>query len=445
MRLPRIFLGALALLLLAIVPVNGAPVLQKGSQTSYSLSVSISFDQSCEPILGSTLSTDIVCPMIAMVSPSSNITGTLGWTVNDLNSTTAILNVTRDSTTSNGDVTTTATRHVESFNESINLATRVATILPFIEPEMSQALQMAQTNMATILPTGTSWDSTMSALDGAMMRQPLHTMWWVNGPLKANDTVPVLSFRTNVTGSTTLDLGGSVGSRSAWTLAFPTTSILPDDSMTSMTTATPIPDGFTFALTFNYDQTSDLLLTANAAIQLGFGEEEFIPTAPCSSSTTTSPSLTVCPDTTIPIMREFGIDIQASLKLTSTTLDLSQRLTQTGGSDSTGGSNSGGASGPSSGPGSGSVAGPGGSSNSGPNSSSGGGYNPGSGSTTTGDGQPTSNPAQSKPAAQSAGLLPWMYGILGIIAAVIVASAVWIARRRTKKATSQVGTVQPSD
>src|SRR5690348_15127856 len=102
MLLPRIFFGALALLLLVVVPVNGTPVLQKGSQTSYSLSVSISFDQSCQPILGSTLSAGVVCPMIAMVSPSSNITGTLGWTVTGLNSTTATLNVTRDIATSNG-------------------------------------------------------------------------------------------------------------------------------------------------------------------------------------------------------------------------------------------------------------------------------------------------------------------------------------------------------
>jgi hypothetical protein len=446
MQLPRILLGALALLLLVIVPVNGAPVLQRGSQTSYSLSVSISFDQSCQPILSSTFSAGTVCPMIAMVSPSFNITGTLGWTVIGLNATTASLNVTRDITTSNSEIATTTTRQVESFNESINLATRIATILPFIEPEMSQALRMAQTNMATILPTGASWDSTMSALDGAMIRPPLHTMWWVNGPLRANDTVPVLLFPTNVTGSTTLDLGGSVGSRSAWTLAFPTTSLLPDDPMTSMTAATPIADNFRFALTFNYDQSSDLLLAANADIHLGFGEEGFIPPAPCSSSTMTSPALTVCPDTPIPIMREFGIDIQASLKLVSTTLDLSQRFTEAAGSDSTGGSNSGGSSGtgPGPGPGSGSGAGPGGGSDSGPSSSPGGGYNPGSGSTTTGAGQPSSNPTQSKPTAQSAGLLPWMYGILGIVAAAIVAWAAWMARKRTKKATAQIGTVQSS-
>jgi hypothetical protein len=437
MQLTRLSLGVLTLLLLVIIPVNGAPALQRGSQASYSLSVSILFSQSCQPILSSTFNAGIICPMIAMVSPSSNINGTLSWTVTDLNATTANLNVTRDIATSRGDVVTPITQHTGSFNESIRLSTRIATILPFIEPELDQALMMTQTNTVSTLPAGSSWGSTMSALDATMMRQPIHTMWWVNGPLKVNDTVPVLVFPTNVTGSTSLDLGGSIGSRSAWTLTFPSTgSLLPPDPMASMTSAIPTANNFKFALTLNYDQTSDLLLTANADINLGFGQEMLIQLAPCNSSTTTGPALIVCPDTPIPIMREFGIDVQASLKLTSTTLDLSQQLTQTEGSDPTSRSNSGGVSGTGSGPGSGAGPEPG--SNSGPNSGPGGGYNPGSGSTTTGAGQPASNPARSKPATQSAGLLPWIYGILGIIAAVIFGSAVWIARRRMKKGPSQV-------
>jgi cobalamin biosynthesis Mg chelatase CobN len=140
-------------------------------------------------------------------------------------------------------------------------------------------------------------------------------------------------------------------------------------------------------------------------------------------------------------MRKFGIDVQASLKLTSTTLDLSQRLTPTSGSKSSG-SSSGIGSGTGTGNGQGSDAGPGQGSNSGSNSGSGSGHNLGSSSPTTGAGQPA-NPVQSKPATQSAGLLPWVYGILGIIAAAIIGSAVWIARRRMKKAPSQLLAVQP--
>lgn len=445
MRLTRLSIGALTFLLLIAFPVNAAPTLHTGGQTSYDLSVSISFIQSCAPILSSTSNAGIVCPMIAIVSPGSN-NGTLAWTVTGLNATTATLNVMRNITTSTGDIVTPNTQRSGGFNESINLATRIVTVLPFIEPELDQALQMAQTSIATASPTSPTWSTTITAVNDAMMRQPVRTMWWVNGPLKANDTVPVLLFPTNVTGSTNLDLGGSIGSRSAWTLAFPSSrSLLPPDPMASMTPAIPIANSFKFALTFNYDQTSDLLLTANADIHLGFGEQVLIPPAPCNSSTTTSPALTVCPDTPIPIMREFGIDLQACLKLTSTTLDLSQRLTQSNHSDSNTGSNSAGVSGTDSGFGQGAQSGgdPGLGSNSGSNSGNGGGYNPGSDSTTTGAVQPASNPAQSKSDTQSGGLIPWMYGILGIIAAAIVTSAVWIARSRTKKATSRVATLQP--
>ena len=437
MRFTRLSLGALTLLLLIAVPVNASPALQTGSKTNYNLSVTVSFRQSCGPVLGSALSPSIVCPMIAMISPSLNITGTLGWAVTNLNASTAILNVTRDVSPSGGELLAPATHHTESFNESINLATRMASILPFIEPEMDQALQVAQASTAASLPAGTNWSSTVSSIDDTLMRQPLHTMWWVNGPLKQNDTVPVLLFETNVTGSTNVDLGSTFGSRSAWTLTFNRTrSLLPPSSLAATTSSIPTANSFEFALAFNYDQTSDILLSASADIHFGFGEETVIQPTPCDSTATTAPALTVCPVTPVPVMREFGINVQAQLKLASTTLDLSQRLTPTGSSESSNGPSSGGGSGTGSGNGQGSGGGPGAGSDSGSSSGSGAGYDPGSGSTPAGAGQPASNPAQSKPATQSAGLLPWVFGILGIIAAAIIASGVWIARRRMKRNSS---------
>jgi hypothetical protein len=365
--------------------------------------------------------------MIGMIPPTLSISGTLGWAVTDLNVTTATLNVTRDITTSSW-IVTPIRHHTGSFNESINLATRIASILPFIEPEVDQALQEAQTSMALNMPTGTDWSSTMSAIDATMMHQPVHTMWWVNGPLKLNDTVPVLVFATNVTRSTGVDVGGSIGSRSAWTLSFPKTgSPLPPDPLATMTSSIPIANNFEFVLTFNYDKVSDLLLSASANIHLGFGVETIIQPTPCNASATVA-----CPASSpMSVMREFGIDARASLKLAGTTLDLSQRLTPTGGSESSSGSSSGSAgTGTRNGQGSGAGSAPG--SNSGSNSGSGSGYDPGSGSTTTGAGQPA-NPAQSKPSTHSAVLLPWMYGILGVIAAAIIASDVWIVCSQLKK------------
>jgi len=206
--------------------------------------------------------------------------------------------------------------------------------------------------------------------------------------------------------------------------------------MSTLVSSIPVADAFGFALTFNYDQTSDLLLSASADIHLGFVEEIFIPAAPCDSLASNAPALTVCPATPIPVVRQFGIGVQASLKLTSTTLDLSQHLTPTSGSESTTGSSSGSSSGTGTGDDQGSGTGQGMSSNSESNSGSGSGYNPGAGGSTTGAGQPSNNPAQSKPTTQSASLVPWIYGILGIIAAAIVGSVVWFARGRMKKGPS---------
>ena len=62
LQLNRLPIAALTLLVLIVVPVSADAVqtppttLHKGDQTGYLLSVSISFNQSCQPILSSTVS-----------------------------------------------------------------------------------------------------------------------------------------------------------------------------------------------------------------------------------------------------------------------------------------------------------------------------------------------------------------------------------------------------
>src|SRR5260370_16603433 len=92
------------------------------------------------------------------------------------------------------------------------------------------------------------------------------------------------------------------------------------------------------------------MLRWRADIEIGFGEETFIQLTACGSSATTAPATTVCPASPVPILRELGIDLHASLKLISTTLDLTQRLTPTVSLDSSSGSSLGGRSIASSGP-----------------------------------------------------------------------------------------------
>src|SRR3989442_2050857 len=141
LQLNRLPLVALTLLVLLVVPVSADDVptspaslslttLHKGDQSSYNLSISISFNQSCQPILSSTVNTGTVCPMIAMISPSFSINGTLGWTVTGLNATTVSFNVTRNITASSGETVDPINHQAGTSNDSINLEIRIASILP---------------------------------------------------------------------------------------------------------------------------------------------------------------------------------------------------------------------------------------------------------------------------------------------------------------------------
>lgn len=264
-------------------------------------------------------------------------------------------------------------------------------------------------------------------LHDTLVGEPLYTMWWVNGPLKLSQIIPVLVLPTNVTGTSSVDLGGALGTRTGWTLAFSLSwPLIPLDTAITSPSSIPLGDSLELAFTFNYDQTSDLLLSANARIHLGFGEETTIQPGTCYGSV----SSTSCPVSSSPvtIIREFGINVQASLKLADTTLDLGHRITQISSSQS---GYDGSQSGAGSGTGSGSSSG----------SGTGGDSSLGTGGTTGATGQPTSNQGQPKSPLESSSWLALIYGALGIAAAAIVGTGIWIARRRTKRAASSASTI----
>jgi hypothetical protein len=430
MRFASIPVSLMALILLIAVPVGGAPSLHAGSSATYNVSVKVSFSP---PFCGinaySGSQTDIiVCPMTMPNLPSIVVNGTLGWNATRISDTTAVLNVTRDLATFFGNHTVPVFRNTGSFNESINLENRTINVMPFIMPEMDQALQSL---------TGMSSSTySMNSISSAMWIRPhIYTMWWVNGPLKANETVPVLVFPTNVTRSTSLTLP-SIGTRKAWTLTYNLTRPSPEQDTSD---AYPIPagDNLIASFSFNYDNQSDLLLSAAANFHFGFLEPLPYQPNPCVSSGTT-----VCSaSSSCPTFVQSGINIQATLTLSKTNLNLGQRLGSTGGNGSdsgstgtTGGSSSGGTSdgsgsgGTTGGPGPGTGSGPGTTTGTGPT----GGSNPNPGGT------PQST--ATKPASG----VPWLYWILAIVAVAIVVTSIVFARRRAGKSQSQAPATQSS-
>jgi hypothetical protein len=313
-----------------------------------------------------------------------------------------------------------AIRVSSSFNESINLATRIVSFPSITMPAVDQILQLGQATAASSVPAGLNLTSSISTLDNVMVARPLYTMWWVNGPLGLNQTVPILVLPTNVTRASSIDLGSTLGTRSTWALDFNLSSaILPVESST-VSTSINSQNSLNLGFAFNYDQTSDLLLSASANIHSQLGEGMTISPAQCD------PSSTVCPVSgSTMFMREFGINVDASLVLASTTVDLTHRMsnpdasqTNAGGSQPSGGSN----------PGTGSGAN-GGNGNNGNTSVQKG--------KTSGPGQPASNTARPASGLLS-GSLPWIYDIFGLVAAVIAVIGAWIARRRKALSTSSI-------
>ena len=425
LRSANLAVGVLTLILLVAVPVSGAPALKVGSNSSYTLSFSITFSPPfCETSPSSDPQMIVYCPMIAIVPPTFNINGTLDWTATSLTNTTAVLNVVREVTTSSWDsLAATDFRSLHSFNESIDLATRIANIVPFVTPEMSEALQIAQNSMGMTLSQGTGWTTPANIITSDMMeRQPIHTMWWANGPLHLNQTIPVLFFPANVTGSTNVDLG-SLGTRAAWTLTYNFTLPTPLPQQETSGTSIPTGDKIQAAFAFNYDQQSDLLLSASAGIHAGYLEESTYQTAQCNPSTTIS--TTWCSDaSSSTLIIQSGLSIQASLTLANTSLNLDQRLVPT---DPSGGSTT------ASGSGSGSETGSG--SDSGTRSGSGtgtGGYDQGPSSGPGSGSNPGSIPQSASP-KPSPGMDPWIYWIIAIALIAIIGTSLWVARRRKNR------------
>lgn len=407
--------GFLTIVLLIALPVGGNPALSVGSKASYNVKATISFPPFL-PCSGSSYplgSTPGTCVGVAFLPPPINVTGTLGWSVSDLTSTTAVLNITRDLTVSHDGIMAPSTRDMGSFNESINLATRTISIMPFLRMELDAALQSAESSMSASLPTGIDPNLMMSTFPSSIVPRPVYTMWWMNETLHQGQIVPVLIFPTNVTRSTTIDLG-QLGTRDAWTLVFNLTKIFPQPDVGTVATTYPtwVDHDFGVVLTFNYDQKSGLLLSASADIHTGF---ELIEPQQCGIST--SPKTPGSPCTTPNIVtspvESCGFDIKASLILASTSLNLDQSMTSA--NPSSGGENSGGNSGPSSG------------------SMNNGGTSPGSSGAGSGSGSPSGSQSSTQPAPRPSSTGSLLYLILGAIAVAIVVASLLFVRRRPRR------------
>lgn len=194
--------------------------------------------------------------------------------------------------------------------------------------------------------------------------QPVHTLWWVNGPLDNGSVVELLTGYASVTGSKSIPLGSSLGTQDAWTV----TSVYAQNSHQAKPQSSnnfyycpfgfpsfggpqPQPQcylsqsSFSISLGANYGQRSDLLFGFSSTISSLTEATQQYP----AGSTIYGPNngyygngiSVVAP---VSVIRTVSSQLTFTLSLSNTNLDLSKRmaLQPTQSSTSTGSTNSGG-------------------------------------------------------------------------------------------------------
>ena len=285
-----------------------------------------------------------------------NLDGTVGWTVQGLDSSNALLQVDHSITISVSPVPAVTVSPVTehgSFSQNIDLATRVdspgtASALlrglfsgflsglpynyypprsigtlstgsvndPFVglqnKTVIVQPVSTVVSPVSTVLP-----QQLLSQLPGfAADSKPSYTMWWVNGPLANGKPVKILTGTSAVTGAETLNLGGSIGRRDGWLV----TSMLSQSLDTSIPLSGSSTVSFSLNLAWSFDKKNDLLLrhatTASVDSKSVTSQSVLMPPNPCPPGNfcTTYAHVTVT--------RQNTVDLNLSLRLQSTDIKL---------------------------------------------------------------------------------------------------------------------------
>ena len=199
------------------------------------------------------------------------LTGSLGWKIVGLSSSQANLlvshNIALSVSPSGIPVSFTPVTESGSFEESVNLSTRVespGTASSLVMTALSAYLQGISRVLA-----GTSQYGGYQLSVGDPSTEPTYTQWWVNGPLANGSPVQILQGWSSVTGSNSLDLGGGIGTRQAWIV---TSNLNQTFNLTVPNVNGPLGLSSTstakakIGFQWSFDKSNDLLLKNNDTI-----------------------------------------------------------------------------------------------------------------------------------------------------------------------------------
>jgi len=256
-------------------------------------------------------------------SPTSvqvDLSGTLGWNVEGLSTTQANLNVSHQISLSVSPlpgISFTPVTESGSYEQSINLSTRAespSTATGIVESfSTSLASALAGATFATGV-TSPVFQSTLLASN-----TPDYTTWWVNGPLSLGSPVQILHGWSSVTGSESLNLPGSIGTRSAWIVTSQLSQTInisipdPSNPLSSTTSTAAV----ILKLLWSYDKSTGLLLRNDNAASL---------TTHSVAQTTIG---TVTGPVPVTVTRDMALTIDIALRLSTTSLSLPKSPSRT--------------------------------------------------------------------------------------------------------------------
>ena len=255
-------------------------------------------------------------------SSQVDLSGSIAWNVEGLSSSQAILNVSHQISVS---VPTpipgfsfTPVTESGSFEQSINLSTRVespGTAASIVKSFLTLLLPVLSGSFTSTTVTSPLFQTMLSGQSDS----PEYTMWWVNGPLSGGSPVQILHGWSSVTGSESLSLGGSIGTRSAWIVTSQLSQTInvniPDPNNPFNPATSTVAANLKFL--WSYDKSADLLLRNNETISL--------------TMHTVNPTtfFTATGQVPITITRDIALTINLALLLSSTNLKLPRSPSQT--------------------------------------------------------------------------------------------------------------------
>jgi hypothetical protein len=254
-----------------------------------------------------------------------DLSGTVGWKVEGLSNDQANLNVSHQiglSVSPFPGVSLTPITESGSFEQSINLSTRVespGTATSIVKSFLASVLPAS--SGATFLTGATTvTNPILQAMSSGQSAGPDYTTWWVNGPLSNGSPLQILHGWSSVTGSESLNLGSSIGTRAAWivTSQLSQTVNLNIPNPSNPFSPTTSNAAASLKLLWSYDKSSDLLLRNDNTVDLTM--HSVTPTnigvpTPCGQYICYNP-------VQVTVTRDMALTVNVALLLSSTNLSL---------------------------------------------------------------------------------------------------------------------------